>query len=81
MKVIILTLLAAVRGQQLSDALLIFDEINSKGFEGDLLLNGFAEFIRNLLICKDEKAARLLEVVDDFKQKYIETAKDPIQHG
>ena len=70
------TLLAAVRGQQLSEALLIFDEINAKGFEGDLLLNGFAEFIRNLLICKDEKAARLLEVVDDFKQKYIETAKD-----
>ena len=47
-----------------------------KGFEGDLLLNGFAEFIRNLLICKDEKAARLLDVVEDFKQKYIETAKD-----
>jgi DNA polymerase-3 subunit gamma/tau len=70
------TLLTAVREQQLSGALLIFDEINRKGFEGDLLLNGFAEFIRNLLICKDEKAARLLEVVEDFKQKYIETAKD-----
>ena len=70
------TLLTAVREQQLSEALLIFDEINAKGFEGDLLLNGFAEFIRNLLICKDEKAARLLVVVDDFKQKYIETAKD-----
>jgi DNA polymerase-3 subunit gamma/tau len=68
-------LLASVLGQQLSEALLIFDEINTKGFEGDLLINGFAEFIRNLLICKDEKAARLLEVVDDFKQKYIETAK------
>ena len=54
---------------------MIFDEINRKGFEGDLLLNGFAEFIRNLLICKDEKAARLLEVVEDFKKKYIETAK------
>lgn len=68
-------LLAAVREQQLSEALLIFDEINAKGFEGDLLMNGFAEFIRNLLICKDEKSARLLEVVDDFKQKYIEAAK------
>jgi DNA polymerase III subunit gamma/tau len=68
-------LLGAVREQQLTEALLIFDEINGKGFEGDLLLNGFAEFIRNLLICKDEKAARLLEVVEDFKQKYIEEAK------
>ncbi len=35
--------------QQLAEALLIYDEINRKGFEGDLLLNGFAEFIRNLL--------------------------------
>jgi DNA polymerase III subunit gamma/tau len=69
------TLLATVSEQRLSEALLIFDEINRKGFEGDLLLNGFAEFIRNLLVSKDEKAARLLEVVDDFKQKYIETAK------
>lgn len=69
-------LLAAVREQQLSEALLLFDEINAKGFEGDLLMNGFAEFIRNLLVCKDEKAARLLEVVDDFKPKYIETAKN-----
>ncbi len=68
-------LLAAIREQQLAEALLIFDEINRKGFEGDLLLGGFAEFIRNLLICKDEKAARLLEVVEDFKQRYIEEAK------
>ena len=63
-------MLAAIREQQLSDALLIYDEINRKGFEGDLLLNGFAEFIRNLLICKDEKAAILLEVVEEFKQKF-----------
>ena len=67
-------LLDAVRNQQLSEALLIFDEINRKGFEGDLLLNGFAEFIRNLLVSKDEKAAILLEVVKDFKEKYLEEA-------
>ena len=28
-----------------------------------VVLNGLAEFIRNLLVCKDEKAARLMEVV------------------
>jgi DNA polymerase-3 subunit gamma/tau len=68
-------LLAAIREQQLADALLIYDEINRKGFDGDLLLNGFAEFIRNLLICKDEKASRLLDVMEDFKQKYIQEAQ------
>lgn len=61
--------------QDLAGAMLLYDGINQKGFEGDLVLNGFAEFIRNLLVCKDEKAASLLEVVESFKEKYIETAK------
>jgi DNA polymerase-3 subunit gamma/tau len=69
-------LLEAVRNQQLAESLLVYDEINRKGFEGDLLLSGFAEFIRNLLICKDEKAARLLDVVEDFKDKYAQVAQD-----
>ena len=33
------------------------------------------EFIRNLLVCKDERAAGLLEVVESFRDRYIETAK------
>ncbi len=61
--------------QQLSDAMLLFDEINRKGFEGDTLLEGFAEFIRNILVSKDAKAAILLEVADDFKQKYLQAAQ------
>src|SRR6185503_18844758 len=36
----------------------------------------FAEFIRNLLVCKDEKVAGLLEAVESFREKYISTAKD-----
>ena len=40
-----------------------------------MVLNGFAEFTRNLLICKDERVAVLLEVVEVFKQRYTETAK------
>lgn len=60
--------------QDLSGAMLLYDDINKKGFEGDLVLNGFAEFLRNLLICKDEKVAALLEVVESFKDKYKSTA-------
>jgi DNA polymerase-3 subunit gamma/tau len=69
-------LLEAIRGQRLADALLIYDEINRKGFEGDLLLEGFSEFIRNLLVSKDEKAAALLEVVAGFREKYHATARE-----
>ncbi len=68
-------LLECMQQQDLSGAMLQYDDINRKGFEGDLVVNGFAEFMRNLLVCKDEKAAGLLEVVESFKDKYIETAK------
>jgi DNA polymerase-3 subunit gamma/tau len=60
--------------QDLAGAMLLYDDIDKKGFEGDMVLNGFSEFIRNLLICKDERVARLLEVVESFKQRFIETA-------
>jgi DNA polymerase III subunit gamma/tau len=68
-------LIEAMQSQSLSDAILLFDEINRKGFEGDLVLNGFAEFLRNLLVSKDAKVAMLLEVSEGFKQRYLDTAK------
>ena len=68
-------LLDCMQQQRLSDALLLFDAINQKGFEGDTLLEGFMEFIRNLLVSKDAKAAILLEVADDFREKYLEAAQ------
>lgn len=68
-------LLDFVQQQDLSSALLMFDEINRKGFEGDLVLNGFAEFLRNLLVSRDSRVAMLLEVAEDFKQKYLQKAQ------
>lgn len=68
-------LLDAMQQQNLADAMLLFDDINRKGFEGDMVLNAMSEFFRNLLVCKDEKVANLLEVVESFKDKYIAAAK------
>jgi DNA polymerase III subunit gamma/tau len=68
-------LLEAMQQQDLSAAMLLFDQINRKGFEGDLVLNGFAEFIRNLLVCKDPISAALLEVVEGLQEKYTATAQ------
>jgi DNA polymerase-3 subunit gamma/tau len=39
-----------------------------------MVLNGFAEFIRNILVCKDPKSAPLLEVVEGMQEKYISAA-------
>jgi DNA polymerase-3 subunit gamma/tau len=64
----------AMQNQNMSDTILLYEEINRKGFEGDLVLNGFAEFIRNLLVSTDPKVAMLLEVSEDFRQRYLEMA-------
>ncbi|MDO9157645.1 DNA polymerase III subunit gamma/tau [Sediminibacterium sp.] len=67
-------LLDCMQKQDMAGAMLLFDQINRKGFEGDLVLNGFAEFIRNLLVCKDAKSASLLEVVEGMQPKYVQVA-------
>jgi DNA polymerase-3 subunit gamma/tau len=69
-------LLEFVQQEDPGGALLMFDEINRKGFEGDLLINGFAEFLRNLLVSRDPRVALLLEVAEDFKQRYLQTAQN-----
>ena len=69
-------LLNSLLQQDLASAMLLYDEINRKGFEGDIVLNGFAEFLRNLLVCTDEKAAMLLDVVEGMQPKYIKVAKE-----
>lgn len=67
-------LLESLQKQDMAGAMMLYDEINRKGFEGDMVLNGFAEFIRNLLVCKDPKSAALLDVVEGLQEKYIQIA-------
>jgi DNA polymerase-3 subunit gamma/tau len=67
-------LLDSLLAQDMAGAILLYDEINRKGFEGDMVLNGFAEFIRNILVCKDARAIGLLDVVEGMDEKYKSVA-------
>lgn len=67
-------LLDAVSGQDVTTALLLFDQINRKGFEGNTVLEGFAEFMRNLMVSRDPKAAALLDVLEGMQERYAKTA-------
>ena len=60
--------------QDLTSAMLLYDEINQKGFEGDMVLYGLASFIRNLLVCKDPASAQLLESIEGWREQYLTTA-------
>ena len=68
-------LLEYLTKQDLTNAILLYDEINQKGFEGDTVLNGLASFIRNILVCKDQASAKLLESIEGWRDQYISTAK------
>ena len=68
-------LLEYLTKQDLTNAMLLYDEINQKGFEGDMVLYGLASFIRNLLVCKDPASAGLLESIEGWRDQYLSTAK------
>jgi DNA polymerase-3 subunit gamma/tau len=61
--------------QDLPSALLLYDEINRKGFEGNVLLEGFAAFLRNLMVSRDQRAAALLEVLEGMQERYALAAQ------
>ncbi|MBN2681246.1 MAG: DNA polymerase III subunit gamma/tau [Bacteroidales bacterium] len=55
-------------------ALLIFNEILDKGFDGQHFISGLGSHFRDLLVCKDEATVQLLEVGASIKQKYLNQA-------
>jgi DNA polymerase-3 subunit gamma/tau len=54
-----------------SNSLVLFDEILNNGFDGNNFINGLASHFRNLLVAKDPQTTKLLEVSENIKQKYI----------
>jgi len=59
-----------------TDALLIFDEILSKGFNALHFIGGLSTHLRDLLICKDERSAKLLELAPSLIEKYTEQSRN-----
>ncbi len=64
----------ALLTEDLRQVLLIFDSVLRNGFEGDHFINGLAEHLRNLLVCKDAETLRLLEVGDSLRERYRQQA-------
>ncbi len=59
-----------------STALLIFNEILTKGFDGHNFIVGLAGHFRDLLVSKDPQTIELLEVGKSIKEKYLEQSKN-----
>ncbi|NND05683.1 MAG: DNA polymerase III subunit gamma/tau [Saprospiraceae bacterium] len=53
----------------------LFDEVQRKGFDGDVFLNGLIEHLRNLLVCKHKSIQHLLYLSDKLNKQYLEQAE------
>ncbi len=60
--------------QNIGESLLLLDDILMKGFDGSNFLLGLMSHFRNLLVSKEPKTLRLLEVTDKVKKQYLEQA-------
>ncbi len=56
--------------QDASAALLLFDEVLQRGFDGLNFMGGLASHFRDLLVCQDNATVQLLEVSESIKARY-----------
>ncbi len=65
----------AFHAMDYSTALLMFDTILAKGFDGHHFITGISAHFRDLLVCRDEETLVLLEVGAGIRKRYLEQAQ------
>lgn len=58
-----------------TDALLLFDEVLQKGFDALHFVVGLMQHLRDVLVCKDARSAILLETSDVVRKQYVACAQ------
>ncbi|MGV3630255.1 MAG: DNA polymerase III subunit gamma/tau [Bacteroidota bacterium] len=61
--------------EDIPSCLLLFNDVIEKGFDGHHFVIGLAEHLRNLLVCKDPRTAKLLEVGETIENRFVEASK------
>lgn len=56
-------------------ALLLFEDILTRGFDGQHFTSGLAGHFRNLLMAQNQNTVHLMEVSDNIKARFIEQSK------
>ena len=60
----------ALLAENMAATLLLFDEVLSNGFDGNNFVNGLSGHFRDLLVSKDERTIKLLQVTDRIAKSY-----------
>ncbi|UOQ54839.1 DNA polymerase III subunit gamma/tau [Hymenobacter cellulosivorans] len=68
-------LIDALLREDLSQTLLLLDEVVQNGFDLHNFVVGAAEHLRGLLVCKDQVTVQLLEVSEGIRARYVQQAQ------
>jgi len=64
----------------IKSALLLFNEVIDKGFEGQHFITGLGDHFRNLMMCRDASTAKLMETSESIRNRYLaQTKQCPLQ--
>ena len=55
-------------------AMLLFNDVMARGFDAHHFITGWANHLRNLMVCRDPQTLRLVEATDDVKAKFQDQA-------
>ena len=61
--------------EDVTDSLLLLNEVLNKGFDAGNFINGYGSHLRDLLVSKDGKTVQLLEVSAGIRDRYVEQAQ------
>ena len=55
-------------------AMLLFNDVMARGFDAHHFITGWANHLRNIMVCRDPQTLRLVEATDDVKAKFQDQA-------
>ncbi|MEC8335172.1 MAG: DNA polymerase III subunit gamma/tau [Bacteroidota bacterium] len=55
-------------------AMLLFNDVMVRGFDAHHFITGWANHLRNLMVCRDPQTLKLVEATDDVKAKFQDQA-------
>ncbi len=68
-------IIEAIQNKDITQCLLLINEIIDNGFDGQHFIIGMGEHLRNLLVCKNPETLKLLEVGENIREKYGQQAQ------
>ena len=65
----------ALMREDMTEVFLTLADIQKRGFDGEAFISGFAEHLRDVLLCKDTATASLLTHGEKIKSRYLNQAE------